>query len=167
MKTPSPQAGAMGGKKLLEQRPSMSMRQLPLSLGGRYSSPTDNTFSPCTTAMLTNKTQQLHPRKAMAEKKYKTRQEEMSKGTTETQQNTDDLSVIIPLHRKNKYTNATAMSSSSSSLPSLSSKQANHLFSPTDSLFSPVSSNFYQKKKGGKLEKLNARKSIFLKQNKK
>ena len=171
MKTPSPQAGAMGGKKLLEQRPS-TMHQLPLSLGGRYSSPTDNTFSPCTTAMLTNKTQQLHPRKAMAEKKYKTRQEEMSKGTKETKetqntQDVDELSVIIPLHRKNKYTKAQALPASSSSLPSLSSKQASHLFSPTDSLFSPVSSNFYQKKKGGKLEKINARKSIFLKQNKK
>jgi hypothetical protein len=42
------------------------------------------------------------------------------------------------------------------------------LFSPTDTLLSPVSSNFYKRDGNGKkLQKMDARKAIFLRQNKK
>ena len=93
----------------------------------------------------------------------------MESKSSQHKQEEDELSVIIPLPGKTKY----VRSNSSSSLPSLSlgmkKNERMKLFSPTDSVFSPVSSNFYKRTVGpnGKLEKMNARKAIFLRQNKK
>ena len=85
----------------------------------------------------------------------------------EAEEGEELLSVIIPLQGVNKY----KKSNSFSNLPTLgmNKKVQNKLFSPTDSLFSPVSSNFYKRGTGpsGKLQKMDARKAIFLRQNKK
>ena len=172
LKTPSPPSGIMS-KKAMQQR--HVQQQLPLSLGGRYSSPTDSTFSPVTTAMITGVDRSLNPRKAMAKRNLAmARHQEknntsMESKSSQHKQEEDELSVIIPLPGKTKY----VRSNSSSSLPSLSlgmkKNERMKLFSPTDSVFSPVSSNFYKRTVGpnGKLEKMNARKAIFLRQNKK
>jgi len=159
------------GKKIAQQH---HIQQLPLSLGGRYSSPTDSTFSPVTTAMMTNKERRMNPRKALAQRSLAAaRMGEEKKRDADTatashhKQEDDDMSVIIPLPGASKY----KRSNSSSALPSLGMSKGgrNKLFSPTDSVFSPVSSNFYKRSTGpnGKLQKMNARKSIFLRQNKK
>ena len=148
--------------------------QLPLSLGGRYSSPTDSTFSPVTTAMITGEDYKMRPLQAMAARNFSRREKEEKDLTEKTnegkvdhqrmhakKQEDDDLSVIIPLQGAKKY----SRSGSGSSLPALGARSK--LFSPTDAVFSPISSNFYKKSKGGKLQKMDARKSIFLRQNKK
>jgi hypothetical protein len=178
MKTPSPPP-ATTGKTAMSHRGTH--HQLPLSLGGRYSSPTDSTFSPCTTAMMTNNTRVMNSRKAMAEKKFKTERKESSKD----EDNEEELSVIVPLERANKYkkkattlprsslsstTSSTNSTTRTSTLPTLGMKKnaRNKLFSPTDTLLSPVSSNFYKRDGNGKkLQKMDARKAIFLRQNKK
>ena len=147
--------------------------QLPLSLGGRYSSPTDSTFSPVTTAMITGDDRKMRPLQAMAARNLSRKEKEESREgkvehqsmhvKTKTKQEEEELlSVIIPLQGAQKY----KRSGSGSSLPALGATARSKLFSPTDAVFSPVSSNFY-KSKGGKLQKMNARKAIFLRQNKK
>ena len=145
------------------------IHQLPLSLGGRYSSPTDSTFSPVTTAMITGDDRKMRPLQAMAARNFSRKEQEETKEgkvehvKTKTKQEEEELlSVIIPLQGAGKY----KRSGSGSSLPALGATARSKLFSPTDAVFSPVSSNFY-KSKGGKLQKMNARKAIFLRQNKK
>ena len=134
----------------------------------RYSSPTDSFLSPISSAMMPKGGKRANARKAMAERSISA----TSLRPKSASKDRETLNLIIPIKEtQSKYLKP---SSSTPVLPSLNAKAIveNRLKakfrSPTDAMLSPVSSHFVKRASDGrKLEKLNVRKAIFLKQNRK
>ena len=130
-----------------------------------YKSPSDMLMSPVSTSM-TFQGVRVDARKAIAKRAIlaKKKNTAPSQVSSSSDEGSSVVTTIIPT-RSNR-----------SVLPSLPSakqrfaklNQLEKLRSPTDSICSPVSSAFYEKRaQGGKLQKVNVRKSIFQKNNRK
>ena len=128
---------------------------------GRYSSPTDSFLSPISSALVPKGGKRVNARKAMAERAIST----ASLRSKSNGGDDEGLNLIVPIQQaRAKY----LRSSSTPVLPGLKSRLKAKLSSPTDALFSPVSSHFVKRSSDGrKLEKLNVQKAIFMKQNRK
>ena len=135
---------------------------------GRYSSPTDSFLSPISSALVPKGGKRVNARKAMAERSISA----ASLRSKSSGGNDKGLNLIVPI----RQTQAKYLRSSSSTpvLPAMKSRAIVQnrlkakLSSPTDNLFSPVSSHFVKRSSDGKkLEKLNVQKAIFMKQNRK
>eukprot|EP00946_MAST-07B_sp_MAST-7B-sp1_P004866 g4866.t1 len=164
LKTPSPTSTSKS-YELDNAKPILGGRGSHLS---RYSSPTDSFLSPISSAMVPKGGKRANARKAMAERSISA----TSLRPKSASNDRESLNLIKPI----KETQAKYLKPSSSTpvLPSLSAKAIVEsrlkakFRSPTDAMLSPVSSHFVKRAGNGRtLEKLNVRKAIFLKQNRK